>query len=105
MKLQTPSYTASLTRRPYYKWAQSGGISYHLLFSLKLGEVFSFEIQLWGQEYGINIEKAQKLPKINLKIQVAKLCFKLADKSGDGFVDVKEAKQLYRHIMDRDMPR
>jgi len=61
-------------------------------------------IQLWGQEYGINIEKAQKLPKINLKIQVAKLCFKLADKSGDGFVDIKEAKQLYRHIMDRDMP-
>ena len=39
-----------------------------------------------------------------LKRGVAECCFKAADKSGDGKISLKEAKGLYRAIMDGDMP-
>lgn len=60
--------------------------------------------KLWAEIMDRNADETRGLAEAALKRGVAECCFKAADKSGDGKIDIKEAKKLYKAIMDGDMP-
>merc|ERR1719461_2049005 len=58
----------------------------------------------WAEHVGQDAQGTQSMTERDLKQNVALCCFKICDKSGDGFVDMEEAIGMYKLIMDADMP-
>merc|ERR550532_3789996 len=57
----------------------------------------------WAEYVGQDAQGARDMSERDIKQNVAMCCFKICDKSGDGFVDIEEASNMYKTIMNDEM--
>merc|ERR1719499_1314575 len=54
--------------------------------------------QTWIDNIGLNVEETRALDEQSLRKKLGECCFRSCDKSGDGYIQLSEAKELYRGI-------
>jgi len=57
----------------------------------------------WTEYVGMDAEGAREMSERDIKQNVAMCCFKICDKSGDGFIDIEEASNMYKSINNDEM--